>query len=76
VLGFSQKSQAQRYKYKRIYDEFYDEKLVHFGFLFGFGDARFNLYHESQVASPLIHQGRLFRQAILPSLLEVLPILR
>ncbi|MDI9858586.1 type IX secretion/gliding motility protein PorT/SprT [Flectobacillus roseus] len=51
VLGFSQKSQAQRYKYKRIYDEFYDEKLVHFGFLFGFGDARFNLYHGPQVAS-------------------------
>ncbi len=45
LLGISQESKAQRYEYKRIYDEFYDDKIVHFGFLFGFGSSRFNVYH-------------------------------
>jgi Outer membrane protein beta-barrel domain len=45
LLGISQESKAQRYEYKRIYDEFYDDKIVHFGFLFGFGTSRFNVYH-------------------------------
>lgn len=44
-LGISQESKAQRYEYKRIYDEFYDDKIVHFGFLFGFGSSQFNVYH-------------------------------
>ena len=45
LLGLSQEIKAQRYEYKRIYDEFYDDKIVHFGFLFGFGSSRFNVYH-------------------------------
>ncbi len=52
LLGNTCNSLAQRYKYKRIYDEFYDEKLVHFGFLFGFGGSRFNLYHSPKFTSP------------------------
>ena len=53
LLGISQNSQAQRYEYKRIYDEFYDDKIVHFGFLFGFGSSRFNVYHSKNFGSGL-----------------------
>ena len=55
VIGLSQETNAQRYEYKRIYDEFYDDKIVHFGFLFGFGSSRFNVYHSKSfgtVSSP------------------------
>jgi Outer membrane protein beta-barrel domain len=51
LLGISQETQAQRYEYKRIYDEFYDDKIVHFGFLFGFGTSRFNVYHSKNFGS-------------------------
>lgn len=51
LLGISQETQAQRYEYKRIYDEFYDDKIVHFGFLFGFGSSRFNVYHSKNFGS-------------------------
>ncbi|MES2519775.1 MAG: porin family protein [Bacteroidota bacterium] len=51
ILGLSHHSTAQRYEYKRIYDEFYDDKTVHFGFLFGFGSSRFNVYHSRNVGS-------------------------
>ena len=51
LLGLSQESKAQRYEYKRIYDEFYDDKIVHFGFLFGFGSSRFNVYHSKNFGS-------------------------
>jgi Outer membrane protein beta-barrel domain len=51
IAGFSQNSQAQKYEYKRIYDEFYDDKIVHFGFLFGFGSSRFNVYHSPSFAT-------------------------
>ena len=51
LLGISQESKAQRYEYKRIYDEFYDDKIVHFGFLFGFGSSRFNVYHSKNFGS-------------------------
>ncbi|MBC7407340.1 MAG: PorT family protein [Arcicella sp.] len=51
TTGFSHNSLAQKYEYKRIYDEFYDDKPVHFGFLFGFGASRFNLYHSKNFGS-------------------------
>lgn len=51
IAGFSHNSLAQKYEYKRIYDEFYDDKPVHFGFLFGFGSSRFNLYHSKNFGS-------------------------
>jgi hypothetical protein len=51
LLGISPQSHAQRYEYKRIYDEFYDDKVVHFGFLFGFGSSRFNVYHSKNFGS-------------------------
>lgn len=51
ITGFSHNSLAQKYEYKRIYDEFYDDKPVHFGFLFGFGSSRFNLYHSKNFGS-------------------------
>jgi Outer membrane protein beta-barrel domain len=51
IAGFSQNSKAQKYEYKRIYDEFYDDKIVHFGFLFGFGSSRFNVYHSPSFAT-------------------------
>lgn len=35
--------QAQKKKYVRVFHEFYDEKPLHFGFLFGFGSSNFNL---------------------------------
>lgn len=34
---------AQQKKYVRVFHEFYDEKPLHFGFLFGFGSSNFNL---------------------------------
>ncbi len=34
---------AQHSKYTRIYDEYYDEKPVHFGFLFGFASSNYFL---------------------------------
>lgn len=43
---------AQKYTYKRIYDEFYDEKPVHFGFLLGFGSSRFRVHHASSYVNP------------------------
>ncbi len=51
IAGFSHNSLAQKYEYKRIYDEFYDDKPVHFGFLFGFGASRFNVYHSKNFGS-------------------------
>jgi hypothetical protein len=51
VIGLSHEANAQRYEYKRIYDEFYDDKIVHFGFLFGFGSSRFNVYHSKNFGS-------------------------
>lgn len=36
-------SLAQQKKYVRVFHEFYDEKPLHFGFLFGFGSSNFNL---------------------------------
>lgn len=51
IAGFSHHSLAQKYEYKRTYDEFYDDKTVHFGFLFGFGSSRFNVYHSKNFGS-------------------------
>lgn len=34
---------AQQKKYVRVFHEFYDEKPLHFGFLFGFGSSNYNL---------------------------------
>ncbi|MET3129619.1 hypothetical protein ABID42_004745 [Arcicella rosea] len=51
-VGTSIDANAQNYNYKRIYDEYYDDKLVHFGFLFGFGSSRFNVYHSSNFQAP------------------------
>jgi hypothetical protein len=51
MAGLSHHSSAQKYNYKRIYDEFYDDKTVHFGFLFGFGSSRFNVYHSKNFGS-------------------------
>ena len=34
---------AQQKKYTRVFHEFYDEKPLHFGFLFGFASSNFNL---------------------------------
>lgn len=51
VFGCAHKIQAQRYEYKRIYDEFYDDKLIHFGFLFGFGSSAFNVYHSNTITT-------------------------
>lgn len=45
LLCLQANTQAQTYKYKRIHDEFYDEKPVHFGFLFGLGTSRFIVDH-------------------------------
>jgi len=45
---------AQKYVYKRRYDEFYDDKTVHFGFLFGLGSSRFNVYHSENFKSDSI----------------------
>ncbi|WP_309914629.1 MULTISPECIES: porin family protein [unclassified Arcicella] len=52
MLNTINKAQAQRYDYKRIYDEFYDDKAVHFGFLFGFGSSRFNISHSANFKAP------------------------
>jgi hypothetical protein len=51
-LGANHEVSAQNYDYKRIYDEFYDDKIVHFGFLFGFGSSRFNIYHSESFKAP------------------------
>lgn len=51
-LGSNHEVSAQNYDYKRIYDEFYDDKIVHFGFLFGFGSSRFNIYHSESFKAP------------------------
>ena len=51
LIGLLHETKAQRYEYKRIYDEFYDDKIIHFGFLFGFGTSRFNVYHSKNVGS-------------------------
>ncbi|MFC0181121.1 Outer membrane protein beta-barrel domain-containing protein [Pseudarcicella hirudinis] len=50
-FGFLPKAQAQHSKYVRIYDEFYDDKKVHFGFLFGFASSRFNVYRNDKYLS-------------------------
>lgn len=34
---------AQKKKYVRVFHEYYDEKPLHFGFLFGFGSSNFNV---------------------------------
>ncbi|MBB6003340.1 porin family protein [Arcicella rosea] len=51
-VGTSINANAQNYDYKRIYDEYYDDKPVHFGFLFGFGSSRFNVYHSNNFKAP------------------------
>jgi hypothetical protein len=39
ILTASLSSLAQNKEYKRVWDEFYDEKPLHFGFLFGFSNT-------------------------------------
>ncbi len=42
---------AQKKKYVRVFHEFYDEKPLHFGFLFGFGSSNFNLSTNTELPS-------------------------
>lgn len=39
---------AQNQEIRRIYDEFYDDKPVHFGFLFGLSSSRFNVSYSDR----------------------------
>lgn len=43
---------AQQKKYVRVFHEFYDEKPLHFGFLFGFASSNFNLESDYLISKP------------------------
>jgi hypothetical protein len=43
-------SLAQQKKYTRVFHEFYDEKPLHFGFLFGFASSNFNFDTQTPIS--------------------------
>jgi Outer membrane protein beta-barrel domain len=51
-VGITTASWAQNIGYRRMYDEFYDEKPVHFGFLFGFSNTFLNTQYSDVFMDP------------------------
>ena len=49
LMMFAFQSWGQHTKYTRIFDEYYDEKPLHFGFLFGFASSNYFLQADKAV---------------------------